>query len=219
MLDKPAGRSSFWLVRQVRRITKVKRVGHAGTLDPFATGLVVVLVGKPATRLQDAVMAGDKVYETTFLLGATSDSGDPTGVITPRDNPPRPSPDQLRETLARFRGEIRQQPPIFSAIKVGGERLYRKARRGESAEIPWRTVVIHSIELLDWEWPRLRLRVGCGKGTYIRSLAADIGEALGCGAYVDELRRTASGVYRLQDAIRLEELEQIAERSLPRESA
>ncbi|MCA9783542.1 MAG: tRNA pseudouridine(55) synthase TruB [Calditrichaeota bacterium] len=215
LLDKPEGKSSFWLVRQLRRITGVRTIGHGGTLDPFATGLMVLLVGKSATRQQDRVMHGDKGYRALLRLGVTSDSHDRTGqidVVCDAATAPFDTA-RLHEVLAGFRGPQLQVPPMFSAIKQGGERLYRKARRGEDVVRAPRAVTIHRLEVLSWNWPLLELDILCSKGTYIRSLASDLGRELGTGALVQELRRTSSGDFSLDQVLDLDTVERLAGRT------
>jgi tRNA pseudouridine55 synthase len=212
LLDKPEGKSSFWLVRQLRGITGVRTIGHGGTLDPFATGLMALLVGKAATRLQDQVMVGDKGYRALLRLGQTSDSHDRTGTLTVHSDSPQPPFDDQRldQVLDGLRGPQQQVPPMHSAIQVGGQRLYTLARRGQVIERQARSVCIHRLVVLRWQWPWLELEILCSKGTYIRSLARDLGEQLGCGALVHELRRTASGPYRLEQALDLETVRRLA---------
>lgn len=205
LIDKPDGPTSFGVVARVRRLAGVKKVGHAGTLDPFATGLLLVLVGK-ATRLQDGFLGADKRYLARLRLGATSDSHDRTGKVVECDGP-LPDRAAVEAALVAFRGEIEQIPPMHSAIKIGGRRLYKAARRGETVERPPRSVRVDRLDLLACEGPFVDLDIACSKGTYVRSLARDLGEALGCGALVEELRRTASGEHRVEDAITLAELE------------
>jgi tRNA pseudouridine55 synthase len=212
LLDKPEGRSSFWLVRQLRRITGVRTIGHGGTLDPFATGLMALLVGKPATRLQDQVTVGDKGYRAVFRFGQTSDSHDRTGCITDTCTAVTPPFEDavLHEALSRFRGPLQQVPPMHSAIQIDGQRLYKLARKGEVVERAPRAVTVHSLEIIGWNWPLLELQILCSKGTYIRSLARDLGELLGCGALVQELRRTSSGPYHLDQALDLDTVTRLA---------
>jgi len=210
LVDKPAGWTSFDVVAKIRgtlraqfeiqnskleiKTSKRFRVGHAGTLDPFATGLLIILVGE-ATKEQDRFMKLDKEYEATMKLGYKSNTGDPEGVITKNEKPKTNNPDryQIEEALTQFLGEVEQTPPAFSAIKVNGERAYKLARAGEKVEIKPRKITIHELEIINYEFPRLTIRVRCSSGTYIRTLAEDIGAALGCGAYLTELRRTKIG--------------------------
>lgn len=177
------------------------KVGHAGTLDPFATGLLIILIGN-ATKKAGEFLKLDKVYEAEIILGKTSTTGDPEGDLTTTDLPPETSwrQTEVEEVLGRFVGEIRQRPPIFSAIKINGQRAYKLARDGKEVEIPERTVTIHSLELLEYSYPSLKIRTHVGSGTYIRSLAVDIGEALGTGAYCKELRRTKIADWSVSEA-------------------
>lgn len=207
LIDKPVGRTSFAMVRAVRKACGVKKVGHAGTLDPFATGLLVICIGRPATRLIDGLMDGRKEYLATVVLGKVSTTLDPEGEIT--EGGPVDSIDDRRiETvLARFRGKIMQKPPQYSAVKYKGKPLYHYARKGVHVEKEPRAVTIHTLERQPTEirhesgTVKLDLRVVCSKGTYIRTLADDIGAALGCGAYLSALRRTQSGFFVVSDAL------------------
>lgn len=206
LVDKPLGMSSFGVVRRVRRIAGVKRVGHAGTLDPLATGLLIILVGRQATRQQDAFMGLPKVYQATIRLGQSTTTYDAEGEITEEHDPSGITDELLAATIEGFQGEIRQYPPLYSAIKVGGERLYKKARRGETVELEPRRVHIASIRILNRTGNDLEIRVECSKGTYIRSLAHDLGRTLGVGAHLTALRRLAIGQYHVDNAWALEQL-------------
>jgi tRNA pseudouridine55 synthase len=203
LIDKPAGITSFGVVARVRhRLSqefghKVK-VGHTGTLDQFATGLMIIVTGKEC-RNAGKYSKLDKVYEATIRLGETSSTGDPEGEITDVSNV-IPSREQVEEVLKPFAGEMSQRPPIYSAIKINGQRAYRLARKGETVEIPERTVTIFSLELLNYAYPDLRIRTHVSSGTYIRTLAEDIGKALGTGAYCKALRRTAIAKWVVEDA-------------------
>lgn len=181
------------------------KVGHAGTLDPMATGLLVVMVGK-STRLCNALMAHRKQYETTIDLLHTSTTDDAEGTMTPVLVVQPPTREQVQAILSRFTGEIDQVPPAFSAIHVGGQRAYHLAREGKAPVLAARKVVVYSIELLEYQWPTLTLRIDCGKGTYIRSLARDIGAALAVGGMLTGLRRTQSGDYSINQAKTLDTL-------------
>lgn len=199
LVDKQPGASSHDVVDRVRRLTGIKKVGHGGTLDPFATGLLLVLVGK-ATRLFDFLVTLSKEYLVTVQFGATSTTGDIDGVITPSTggvNEPA-----LRGVLPKFTGVFEQQVPIYSAVKTAGEPLYKKARRGEKVETPVRQVEVHSLKLesFDAGSQQAVLAVTCSKGTYIRQLCEDMGAALGTGAYAAKLRRTAIGNLSVDDA-------------------
>ncbi|RKZ18472.1 tRNA pseudouridine(55) synthase TruB [bacterium] len=198
-VDKPEGRSSFAVVRDVRRITGYKRVGHGGTLDPFATGLLVIGLG-PATRLMRFLSEGSKEYEAEIEFGAETDSEDRTGERI-RVVEEIPTAGQIQAALSDFSGTIQQVPPRLSAVHVNGERSYRRARRGEEFALAPRPVTIHDIELLGYEAPRAHLRICCGGGTYIRSLARDLGRALGSAAHVAELRRTKVAGFCLDQAL------------------
>ena len=202
-VDKPSGMSSFGAVARVRRLLSEReghkvKVGHTGTLDPFATGLLILLAGK-ATKKAPELTKLDKVYEATIRLGATSSTGDPEGEITITDKKPEISREKIIETLAQFVGEIEQTPPAFSAIKINGQRAYKLARAGKAIEMPKRKVTIYELELLDYASPFLKIRTHVSSGTYIRTLAEDIGEALGCGAYTTELRRTKIADYDITE--------------------
>ncbi len=219
LIDKPAGWTSFDVVAKIRGaanaaaksagLPKTKhgvKVGHAGTLDPFATGLLIVLVGKENTAKQDTFMKQDKEYEATLRFGYTSTTGDPEGVVekTARETT-QYSVEQIEQALKSFKGKISQIPPIFSAIKVAGKRAYKLARAGETPEMKPRLVTIHSLKIENYEYPELKLTVQCSSGTYIRTLAEDIGKALGCGAYVTALRRTKIGEFSINESVSVEE--------------
>jgi tRNA pseudouridine55 synthase len=209
LADKPDGKSSFWLVRLLRALSKVKKIGHAGTLDPFATGLVILLIGKNATRLQAEVMAGDKRYLARLRLGVESDSHDRTGSIVASHAGPLPDRQTFEKLLPDYRGEQQQIPPMFSAISVGGKRLYKLARKGETVVREPRPVMVHSLDLVTWDPPYVELDLRCAKGYYVRSLARDLGRALGCGALLEDLRRLESGSYSVENALSREGLEEL----------
>lgn len=206
LIDKPAGITSHDVVDAVRRVYKTRRVGHAGTLDPFATGLLIVAVGKATKTIQQFVGL-HKTYEATARLGATSDTYDLTGKIveTPCQDV---STQNIQTALQSFLGGYAQKAPAYSAKKVHGQKLYEMARRGEDVEHlrPTKNVEISEIELMDYKWPDVTFRVTCSSGTYIRSLAHDLGEKLGCGAYLIALRRTRIGEYKVEDAKKLDKL-------------
>lgn len=200
--------TSFGVVARVRRVLskeagKKVKVGHCGTLDPFATGLLVLVTGKE-TKNAEKFMKLDKVYEATIKLGYTSTTGDPEGDIVDTSDV-QPSEEELKKVLESFVGQIEQTPPAFSAIKIDGQRAYKLARKGEVVEIPKRTVTIHSLELLDYTYPEVRIRTHVTSGTYIRTLAEDIGRALGVGAYCTELRRTKIADWSVDDAQMLQD--------------
>jgi tRNA pseudouridine55 synthase len=205
LVDKPAGPTSHDIVAMVRRQLRRRglKVGHAGTLDPFATGLLVILVGR-ATRLADLVSGQSKTYRATVQLGMRSVTGDTEGPISPGG--PVPDLPAIEAALDGLRGTIDQQVPIYSAVHVDGERLYAKARRGEEVEAPSRTIDVHELTLIahDPDLSTLDIEVHCSKGTYVRQLAVDLGEALGCGGYCAALRRTAVGDLSVTKAVPLE---------------
>ncbi len=199
VLDKPKGWTSHDVVERVRRLTRIRRVGHAGTLDPLATGVLVLLIG-PATRLAEFLLGHDKRYRAVIRMGITTDTDDAEGRIL-SERPVEVSQEAFEEALRSFEGEILQTPPAFAAIKERGERLYEKARRGEPVAPPPRRVRIHTLRLIEWNPPWATVEVACSAGTYIRALARDLGERLGCGAHLADLRRLASGPFTLADAI------------------
>ncbi len=207
IVDKPAGITSFGIVRQIRRHLGMKKVGHAGTLDPFATGLLIVCAGRPATRMISRLMDGEKEYVATLQLGIETETLDPEGKVTARKKVTKMSVAEVEECLAKFRGEQQQVPPAYSALKYKGKPLYYYARKGIKVVKEARTVQIYELERLGQHCEigegedRLELRVLCSKGTYIRTLAADIGKTLGCGAYLTDLRRTRSGCFSLAGCI------------------
>ncbi len=203
LIDKPAGMTSFGVVARIRRILsrdlgKKVKVGHCGTLDPFATGLMIIVTGKECKNA-GRYSKLDKSYETTIILGKTSTTGDPEGELDTVSSK-EPTSTEIATALDKFRGVITQKPPIFSAIKVDGKRAYKLAREGKAVDIPDRQVTIHSLELIDYRYPELRLRAHVSSGTYIRSLAEDIGKELGVGGYCSELRRTSIGERSLSAA-------------------
>jgi len=205
VVDKPEGMTSFAVVDRVRRWLKTRKAGHCGTLDPFATGVLVLCLNQ-ATRVADQLAGQDKSYRFVVTLGVETDTLDKTGqAIWTYQGPPK-TEDQLKEALESFRGSLVQQVPRHSAVKVGGKRLYQLSRKGVEVERPRRPVEIHRLDLLEYRWPRACLQALCSKGTYIRQLASDLGARLGCGGFVSELRRLASGSFTLEDAVSLEEL-------------
>ncbi|MBA4179063.1 MAG: tRNA pseudouridine(55) synthase TruB [Anaerolinea sp.] len=202
VMDKPAGWTSHDVVAKARGITGQRRIGHTGTLDPMATGVLVLCLGQ-ATRLVEYMTAHDKRYEGEIVLGATTTTDDAEGEILLRRPVPPVVEAQLRELERRFRGYLSQRPPAYSAIKVDGIRAYARARAGEERQLPERPITIHEIALAPLSPGRLRVAVHCGPGTYVRSLARDIGEALGCGAHLGSLRRTHVGRFSLTGATTL----------------
>ena len=205
-IDKPAGMTSHDVVDRVRQLSGQRRAGHAGTLDPSATGVLVVCLGQ-ATRVAEYLMASDKVYQAQICLGMSTDTHDAEGQVTAIAEVDV-GEEEVRKALACFVGSIQQVPPMYSALKREGVPLYKLARRGIIVEREPRSIVIHSIELLDWDPPLLTIRVKCSPGTYIRALARDLGQELGCGAHLQSLARLASGRFTLEKAVSLDELAQ-----------
>lgn len=203
-IDKPVGMTSHDVVAVIRRGTRIKKVGHAGTLDPLATGILIVCVDK-ATRLSEFVMAHTKTYEADIRLGVETDTYDAEGAITRTDEHPI-SREQFAAALTGFIGDIQQIPPMYSAIKQDGKKLYDLARQGQTVERPARPVTIYALELLKWDFPHAHVRVICTAGTYIRSLAYDIGRVLEVGGHLAGLRRTQSGNFDLANAVPLDTL-------------
>ncbi len=205
IVDKPGGCTSHDVAARVRRLAGQRRVGHAGTLDPMASGVLVVLLGQ-ATRLSEYLLRHDKAYTAEVRLGQTTDTDDAEGQIIASSTEPLPAREQVEAALAGLRGEIQQTPPIYAAIKIQGQPAYRRARRGEVLALPARTVTIHRLTLVAWEPPCLTLDVACSAGVYVRSLARDLGQTLGCGAHLAGLRRTRSGPFGIEQATPLDEL-------------
>lgn len=200
-INKPAGPTSHHIVAGVRRaLPRGIKVGHAGTLDPFATGVLVVCLGQ-ATRLAEYAQGQPKRYRATVALGATSTTEDPAGEISPNPDATPPTPAAVAQAAAAFVGKLQQVPPAHSAVHVNGERAYKLARRGETLDLPSRSVTIHAIDVLQYDWPELLIDVRCGAGTYIRSLARDLGQRLGVGGYCSALERTAVGAFTVDAAI------------------
>lgn len=204
LVDKPAGITSFGVVARVRRrlseqIGKKAKVGHTGTLDPFATGLMLIVTGKECRNAMNYSKL-DKEYEAVIRLGQTSSTGDPEGELT-NISSEIPTKEAVEAALEPFRGEITQRPPMFSAIKINGRRAYDLARKGEVVEMPERQVTVYALELLDYTYPDVRVRAHVSSGTYIRSLAEDIGALLETGAYCAELRRTKVADWSVEDAV------------------
>ena len=219
LLDKPVGPTSHDVVARVRRAAGLRRVGHAGTLDPLASGLLLLGLG-PTARFLEYLVGLDKTYETTVRLGQATTTYDAEGEVT-AERPVDVLAANIAAALDAFRGPIRQTVPPHSAVKRDGRPLYESARRGETIDLPQRDVVIHALNLLAYDPPLLTLRVACSSGTYIRSLAHDLGAALGCGGHVATLRRTAVGAFPVAQAVSLEALtpETLAAHLLPPEAA
>lgn len=199
---KPPGPTSHDMVDKIRKLSR-ERVGHAGTLDPFAEGVLVVAVGKEYTKKLGQFLKLDKTYRATIKLGATSDTDDLTGQIMLRPKVKTMTRQQITAAIKKFVGEIYQTPPVFSAIKIKGKKAYELARRGLIPELKPRPVKIYSLKILKYRWPFLEIAVKVSSGTYIRSLARDLGQALGIGAYLEKLIRTSVGRYRLEKSLRL----------------
>jgi tRNA pseudouridine55 synthase len=207
LLDKPAGISSAGAVNSVKRVLPRKtKIGHAGTLDPFATGLLILLVGN-ATKRCEALMNQPKQYEATVRFGATTETDDPESTPQPVEGASPASVELVRDALKRFIGNIEQIPPAYSALKIAGKRACDRIRQGETVEIKPRIVRIYDIALLAYAWPDAKLRIDCGRGTYIRAIARDLGETLAVGGYLTELRRTRSGEFRVEEAATIETLQ------------
>ncbi len=202
VVDKPVGMTSHDVVQAVRRGTGLRRAGHTGTLDPRASGVLVILVG-PAVRLSEYVSASDKRYQATVRLGAATDTYDTEGVITQSKGAENISEEAFQNALKQFTGEIEQVPPPFSAVKVHGRKAYELSRKGEPVDLKPRKINVYSLDLLEWDPPEAIIDVFCSSGTYVRSLAHDLGQTLGCGAHLVGLRRTKSGRFTLRDAIPL----------------
>jgi tRNA pseudouridine55 synthase len=203
LINKPRGRSSFSIVAQVRRFSGIKKVGHAGTLDPEAEGLLIVLVGKEYTKKSDEFLKLPKTYEFSLKLGETSSTGDMEGDKT-KVSTIKPTKTAIEAVLGQFSGNISQTPPSYSAIKIDGVRAYKRARRGEDVAIEPRKVTISRLDLLNYSYPNVALIADVSSGTYIRSLGEDIGHALKTGAFCTDIKRTQIGQYNLKDAITLD---------------
>lgn len=211
VLDKPAGISSAKALDRVKRSLpggpRSAKVGHAGTLDPFATGVLLVLIGR-ATKLCESLMDAPKTYETTVKFGATTETDDPESPEQAPAHVIEPvSVERVRDALPAFVGTIMQKPPIYSALKLAGKRACDRVRDGQVVELEARPIRVYAIDVLDYAWPLLKLRIDCGRGTYIRSIARDLGESLGVGGYLRELRRTRVGQFDLSRAATVERIE------------
>lgn len=210
VVDKPIGLTSHDVVQIIRRGTGIRRAGHTGTLDPRASGVLVVLVG-PAVRLSEYVSASDKRYQATIRLGSSTDTYDSEGIVTGTSEDEAfmdITEEQFTEVLNNFVGEIQQVPPPYSAVKVKGRKAYEMARKGEEVDLEPRTINVYSLEVLEWAPPEVVVDVYCSSGTYVRSLANDLGTELGCGAHLIGLRRTKSGRFTLRDAVPLRRLQE-----------
>jgi len=207
LVDKPAGITSFGVVARVRRqltqqLGKKAKVGHTGTLDPFATGLMIIVTGKECRNAGNYSKL-DKEYEATITLGFDSTTGDPEGELTPVSND-QPTKEAVEAALKQFTGEITQRPPIFSAIKINGRRAYDLARKGEVVEMPERQVTVYALELIEYTYPEVKIRIHVSSGTYIRTIAQDVGKVLGTGGYCSELRRTKVGEWSVDGSLAIE---------------
>jgi len=214
LIDKPAGPTSHDIVDIVRGLYRIQKVGHCGTLDPAATGLLILLLGR-ATKLSQKLTADDKVYEGTLQLGQTTDSYDAQGEITATAEVPELNAAALNSAAEHFTGDLQQKPPMVSAVKKDGVPLYKLARKGKTVEREAKTVHIYSFNFNNYTPPVAAFRVHCSKGTYVRSLAHELGQNLGCGAHLSTLHRTRSGVFEVAKATRLEELVTLTDAELP----
>jgi len=212
-IKKPKGISSHGVVGRIRKITGEKRVGHGGTLDPFAEGVLVIGVGRESTRKLGEILKGtDKEYLATIELGRTSTTGDSEGelhAVVDEETVSEIKREEIEQTLAKFRGEIEQTPPLYSALKIQGQPAYRLARAGKNFVLPKRKVKIKELEILGFAPPLLKLKIAVSSGTYIRSLAEDIGKDLRVGAYLKELLRTRVGQFKIEESKTLDELENV----------
>lgn len=206
LIDKPSGITSHDVVDFLRKITGIKKIGHGGTLDPIATGLLILGIGKKATKKLKDIQKLDKEYIATIKLGATSNTFDREGKIEEKKIEKIPDIKELEKVLKNFVGEIEQIPPLFSAKKISGKKAYELARKGIKINLRPKRVKIYGIEILDYSFPYLKLKISCSCGTYIRSLANDIGEKLKCGGYIEELKRTKVGNFSINEAQKLQKL-------------
>lgn len=206
---KPKGPTSYDILREIKKITGIKKVGHAGTLDPLASGVLVIGIEREATKKLGEVVKKEKEYLAKIKLGITSTTDDEEGEKAEQRISRQPLKEEVEEVLKKFEGKIMQVPPIFSAIKVGGKEAYKLARRGEAPELKAREVEIKKINLISYQWPFLELDVVTGPGVYIRSLARDIGQELGCGGYLADLERVRVGQFIKEDSIKMEDFGKI----------
>lgn len=206
-INKPAGMTSHDVVNRVRRVLGQKRVGHAGTLDPAATGILLLCAGQ-ATRLVEYLVPGTKTYQGTILLGRSTDTYDREGETTGEADTTHLKREMVEKAMGKFIGDIEQIPPAYSAIKRDGIPSYKLARKGKSVVLPSRKIRVESFEILEWSRPRLGFRIVCQSGTYVRSIAHDLGSALETGGHLESLSRTASGSWKIEDSVSLEEIEE-----------
>jgi len=209
LVDKPSGPTSHDIVDRIRRHFRIRKVGHGGTLDPMATGLLVILVGR-GTKLSNLIMGSDKTYEGTMRLGAKTNTDDADGEVLEEGDVTGITADQVAQEMKKRVGDQMQTPPMVSAVKVKGVPLYKLARKGQTVEREPRFIHVYEFSLTDFDPPDARFVLRCTKGTYVRTLCADIGEALGCGAHLKQLRRTQSGSLTVDDALTLERIEQLS---------
>ncbi len=219
LVDKPAGLTSHDVVDSIRRYFRFDKVGHAGTLDPQATGLLVIMIGR-GTKLANSLLAGDKTYDGTLRLGVATDTQDAAGVTIRESDYQQVTREELLAQIQRLTGDILQTPPMVSAVKKNGVPLYKLARKGQTVERRPKLIHIHEFSLLDFAPPRATFHLHCSKGVYVRTLCSDIGDALGCGAHLEQLRRIQSGDFNISNATPLDELlkmdhAQLAELMIP----
>jgi len=219
LVDKPSGPTSHDVVHEIRKRFRFRKVGHGGTLDPQATGLLIILVGR-GTKLSNWFLTSDKTYEGVMRLGIATDSQDAEGKVTSEADPGQVTREQLEAEMAGLTGDIEQIPPMVSAVKVDGVPLYKRARKGQEVERKPKIVHVYEFDLQDFTMPRASFTVRCSKGTYVRTLCADIGETLGCGAHLEKLCRTRCGQYSVGDALSLAEIagmsrDEVIERIIP----
>lgn len=215
LIDKPPGVTSRDVVNALQEATRIQKVGHAGTLDPMATGLLIVLVSRPATRLQEAFMHHNKEYEGTMRFGERTLSHDANTEVVERTDASSLTREEVEAAMEAYVGPLWQTPPMYSAVKIEGERLYEKARRGETVDRPPRRIHVTTFEVEDWRSPEARVRVRCSKGTYIRGLVRDLGKDLGVGGHLTALRRTSIGPYSVESAWALDSLVTVLTDSSP----
>lgn len=199
LIDKPIGKTSFSLVATLRKLLGVKTIGHTGTLDPQASGVMVLLIGREFTRLSERLLSQDKQYIATVRLGQTTDTYDGEGVVV-SESSYRPEQAEVERELSHFQGQVQQTPPMFSAKKQNGKKLYELARKGQVVDRPPVQIQLNT-QLIHYEYPFVKLKIDCSKGTYIRSIADDLGRLLYCGAYLSGLQRTQTGAFRIEDCV------------------
>lgn len=209
-INKPAGITSHTVVNKLRKFYGIKKIGHAGTLDPFATGVLILLVGREYTKRSQELMRQNKIYRTKLKLGYISDTYDKDGVIQEYNIQKLPTRSEIDQIIASFIGEISQIPPMYSAIKINGKKMYELARKGQTVDIPPRLVNIYDIKVLDYTYPYLTLDISCSSGTYIRSLGYDIGMKLATVAYLETLERRQSGEYNIENCYSLDNLPELS---------